>query len=110
MPQIFITNEKELIILDARPSDAIAIGIRFNAPLFINEALLNQMGDILIPKSERTDPKAGLINLDIRAQIDKNVINNLENYSVQVLKELLELVVNREDYKQAALIRDELKT
>lgn len=29
--------------LDARPSDAIAIGIRFNAPIYIDESILNKV-------------------------------------------------------------------
>lgn len=104
--QLVITDGKRTIVVDARPSDAIAISLRFGAPLFINEDLLNQVGGVLIPKSE----VAEMASSDTQpSSSEAMVLNNLENYSVQALKELLAWVVKREDYEQAALIRDELK-
>jgi len=107
--QLLISDGNQQVTLEARPSDAIAISLRFGAPLFINEVLLNQVGGILIPQSEEPDISSELANADIHFQPSDTLINDFENYSVQVLQELLGQVVEREEYEQAALIRDELK-
>jgi bifunctional DNase/RNase len=107
--ELLINNGNHSLALDARPSDAIAISLRFGAPLFIDETLLNQVGGILIPKSEFADKGTELASSDIQAPLNDTIITNLENYSLKALKELLTWAIGREDYEQAALIRDELK-
>lgn len=109
LAHLMLSNENQQVTLEARPSDAIAISLRFGAPLFISEALLNQVGGILVPRSEVTNLSSELANADIQFQPSSKLINNFENYSVQALQELLARVVERENYEQAALIRDELK-
>lgn len=107
--QLLLSNGSQQVILEARPSDAIAISLRFGAPLYINEALINQVGGILIPRSEIPDMSSTLANADIQFQPTDKLVNNFENYSAQALQELLSRAVERENYEQAALIRDELK-
>lgn len=109
LAQLLITDGSQQVPLEARPSDAIAISLRFSAPLFINEVLLSQVEGILIPQSEVPDMSAELASADIQFQPSDTLISDFENYSVQVLQELLDRVVEQEDYEQAALIRDELK-
>ena len=107
--QLFISNESQQIVLEARPSDAIAISLRFGAPIFINEDLLNQVGGILVPRSEIPDMSAELAHADMSFQSSDTNMSDLKDYSMRALQELLTLVVEREDYEQAVLIRDELK-
>ncbi|ACE06398.1 hypothetical protein Aasi_1050 [Candidatus Amoebophilus asiaticus 5a2] len=107
--ELLLDNGNQTLVLDARPSDAIAISLRFGAPLFINEALFSQVSGILIPKSEFADKGFELASSDIQAPLSDTIITNLENYSVKSLKELLTWAIKHEDYEQAALIRDELK-
>jgi uncharacterized protein len=107
--ELLISDGNQQVTLEARPSDAIAISLRFGAPLFINEVLLNQVGGILIPRSEVPDLSAELANADIHFQPSDKLIHDFENYSLQALQELLGQVLEREDYEQATLIRDELK-
>jgi len=107
--QLLLTDGNQTVTLDARPSDAIAISLRFKAPIFINETLLNQVGGILIPKSELSDINTDLSSTDLLTRPNDRSITNFESCSIQTLKELLARVIAREDYEQAALIRDELK-
>lgn len=104
--QLVLSDGVEAIQLDARPSDAIAIALRFAAPLFIEEDLLNETGGILV--AYHTEQEADLTADSIYTQ-QSTKLGNLEDRSVDALKKLLDLALEREDYEQAALIRDALK-
>lgn len=106
--QMVITDGASTVALDARPSDAIAIGLRFEAPLYTDEALLNEAG--LVSISHYLPDTASALSIPPRhAQQLRDNLTNFQHYSVEVLKKLLSAAVASEDYEQAALIRDELK-
>ncbi|MEM7055933.1 MAG: bifunctional nuclease domain-containing protein [Bacteroidota bacterium] len=105
--QISMTDGKSTLKLDARPSDAIAIGLRFKAPLFIDEALLNKIGRGVKTQLSGEKPSLSMSQTYARQQNDSST--NLQYYSVEALKDMLADVVAREDYEQAAQIRDELQ-
>lgn len=42
--KLFIANGRELLEMDARPSDAIALALRFECPIFVHRAVLEQYG------------------------------------------------------------------
>ena len=52
--QIYFTSQEKNFSMDARPSDAIAIALRFNAPIFID--------DKIIEKSQSLDAHAEAVN------------------------------------------------
>jgi bifunctional DNase/RNase len=105
--QLVLSDGIETIQLDARPSDAIAIALRFAAPLFIEENLLNEAGGILI--TQATDQEGNLGAEAIHTQASTKA-NSLQERSVDALKKLLAIAIEKEDYEQAALIRDELRS
>ncbi len=93
--------------IDARPSDAIAIGLRFDVPIFTNESILTEAGIVLaddaddeIAKIRKTDDKPEETKESSNEQLDETSLDKLEI----LLKEALE----KEDYERAAKIRDEL--
>ncbi len=99
-------------IIDARTSDAIALAVRFNAPIFTYKDILDTAGIFLKTKEK----------IDKRTEEDLNVeesINPLEEIlqenqftskSTEELNLLLEKAVADEDYELAAKIRDEIDT
>ncbi len=92
--------------IDARPSDAIAIGLRFDSPIFTYESILSEAGIVLTdePEEEAAEPKP-------RARVKKDVPKkgeDFKNLPVDKLNELLKEAIEREDYERAAKIRDEL--
>jgi hypothetical protein len=94
--------------IDARPSDAIAIGLRFDSPIFTYENILAEAGIVLTDESdEEAEGKA-----EPKSKAKKEVISkkteDLKNYSVERLNELLKEAIDKEDYERAAKIRDEL--
>lgn len=104
--KIVCENGKEKVEIDARPSDAIAIGLRFDAPIFTYEKILSEAGIVLTEESE--EEVGGLKAEVIKPTKSKKESGALEDYSVDRLHELLKEAIENEDYERAAQIRDEL--
>jgi uncharacterized protein len=88
--------------IDARPSDAVAIALRFNASIYTNENVLNEAGisaaDVSNQEKEPEEPK----KVKVKSSKETN-FNSLEE-----LKKMLEDAIRNEDYEKAAKIRDEI--
>jgi len=93
--------------IDARPSDAIAIGLRFDSPIFTYESILAEAGIVLTDEVEEEKAEA---KTELKAKVKKESSkkDDFKNYSVEKLNELLKDAIDKEDYERAAKIRDEL--
>ncbi len=98
-------GEKEVEI-DARTSDAIALAVRFDCPIFTYEFILSAAGIIL-----EDQPKEGAIAA-IEEPVEKKASSkddkDLSKKSTEELKELLKAAIDGEKYERASHIRDEL--
>ena len=97
-------------IIDTRTSDAIAIAIRFLAPIYTYENILDKAGIYLkveeeIAIKEILEPEAIQVTID---QADSSSSSNFSNYSMQELHDQLKEAVDNENYEKAAKIRDEI--
>lgn len=96
-------------IIDARTSDAIALALRFDAPIFTYKNILDKAGIYLqvnpfeVSKSE-DDP----LELATEENIPVSTEMTYAKHTLEELYELLELAVNSEDYEKAVKIRDEI--
>lgn len=90
--------------VDARPSDAIAIGLRFNVPIYTFENVLSEAG-ISINEAGKDDLLDD-IEEDVKSQ--KSFGELLKENPVDVLNTMLKEALNNEDYEKAAKIRDEI--
>jgi len=94
--------------IDARPSDAIAIGLRFDAVIYTYESILAEAGIVLTDQEEeeKSEPK------EQKAKVKKENVkkggDDYKNYNMDKLKESLKEALDKEDYEKAAKIRDEL--
>jgi bifunctional DNase/RNase len=88
--------ENEDIEIDCRPSDAIAIALRCNAPIYINANILDEIG--MFSQIEN-NPNAN--------QVEAFVVKKSK---LEQLQSQLDKAINNEDYESAAKIRDEIKT
>lgn len=111
---IICERDKIEEIIDARTSDAIALALRFNAPIFTYKNILDKAG-IYLKSSSSKSSQSKEQNIAIEELIlgeDKESISPRgEDYSKVTLKELrqfLEKAVNEENYETAARIRDEI--
>ncbi|MBN9284328.1 MULTISPECIES: bifunctional nuclease family protein [unclassified Flavobacterium] len=101
-------------IIDARTSDAIALALRFNAPIFTYKNILDKAGIYLKvnpieegKKEENDDPLSSPETFGLTE--DEAVTGEAyAQYSLSELYDLLESAVQNEDYEKAAKIRDEI--
>ena len=92
-------NGKELE-LDARTSDAVAIAVRFNAPIFTYLAIMEDAG-IILDKDITPNVKAKKVGLP-------EIESEFASLSLNELEEALNNAVSEEDYERASKIRDEI--
>ncbi len=90
--------------IDSRPSDAIALALKFSVPIYVAEEVMNEVG--FIPEKEDAEgaepgkePKFDVFPDDVDPFIKK----------MNKLKIDLKDAVEKEDYERAASLRDEIK-
>jgi len=96
-----IITEKDGVTyeIDARTSDAIAIGVRFNAPVYTIESILESAGILL------DDDMLDSIDEPVEQEADPN---SLQSLSLEELEAKLNEAINNEEYEIASKIRDEI--
>ena len=98
-------------IIDTRTSDAIAMALRFNAPIFVYDSILKQAGFTSeeISKDDGDKSEDNWIKSFVEEQSkQKELPDDLKKLSLSNLKTLLNKLVNHEDYEKAVKIRDEI--
>ncbi|MBP6828543.1 MAG: bifunctional nuclease family protein [Saprospiraceae bacterium] len=93
----------ELFEIDSRTSDAIAMAVRFECPIYTYDFILEAAGVVL---EDQDEEGGGGITSKMPANLDSDA---LETYSMEALQRRLQEVLDSEDYEMAARIRDELK-
>ena len=94
--------------LDSRPSDAIAIGLRFGVNIYTVESVLSEAGIILSDLEEEEEEESDLPTSSSKAEPVYESKENIKEVSVEELNKMLIEALDKEDYERAAKIRDEL--
>jgi hypothetical protein len=94
---LVINKDGEIIHVDARPSDSIAIAVRLDVPILISEKLLH---DICIPEEEFLD--------ELEEEYESVNKMSLVRYKAE-LEGLLTKALAEENYEEAAKLRDEIE-
>ncbi|SFH13170.1 bifunctional nuclease family protein [Pontibacter chinhatensis] len=107
--KIVCTNGTREFELDARPSDAIAIGLRFGVPIYTVESVLSEAGIILsdLEEEEEESDEMAVKNTSTSTS-SSGAKESLSQTSVDELNKMLNEALEKEDYEKAAKIRDEL--
>jgi len=100
-------QDGNILEVDSRTSDALALAARFKCPIFTYEHILDSAGIILEGEA------ASNIPADIEP-VEKSVArvspaNDYSNHSPSKLNALLQDALKKEDYEMAARVRDELE-
>lgn len=110
--KIVCNNGTKTVHVDSRPSDAIAIGLRFDVPIYTYESILSEAGIVLsdISEDEEMEDLAKKPEASVEKSSKKTPKKgeDLKNYSSDQLHGMLDEALNKENYELAAKIRDEL--
>ncbi|MDX1639636.1 MAG: bifunctional nuclease family protein [Balneolaceae bacterium] len=96
--QIIYNRNGEQLELDARPSDAIALAIRFDASIYVAEGILEEAG--IVSESEGGEGELSSLQEEKPAS-EMTKLEKLENE--------LQTAIDTENYEKAARLRDEIK-
>lgn len=111
---IICERDKIEEIIDARTSDAIALALRFSAPIFTYKNILDKAGIYLNNPTElenQNPDDEGVLSTPETFGLDSEGNASTDIYKSMSLSELhesLEKAVQNEDYEKAAKIRDEI--
>ena len=99
----------ELIEVDSRTSDALAMAVRFDCPIYTYEFILDAAGVILEDSEEEGETEEVTVQKKRKKRRSKQKPVALSQYPVEDLEKMLGEVLDKEDYLKAAEIRDEIK-
>lgn len=114
---IICERENEEEIIDARTSDAIALALRFNAPIFTYKTILDKAGIFLKfsnkDKDDDDDSDDSIVVDEIlqeseTVEIDSGASDGYRELTLEELYKELDKAVASEDYEKAAKLRDEI--
>lgn len=93
--------------IDSRPSDAIAIGLRFGVPIYTYETILSEAGIVTNDSGEAEEENEDdLVRETLRTK--GSFTDQIRDLSNDVLQKMLDEALSGEEYEKAAKIRDEL--
>ena len=94
----------ELVMIDARPSDAIALAVRLNCDIYAYESVMEEAGIVM----EDTEKETNLQNTEDTSINKVPPTTSLDLISLDELEDMLQEAIDDEDYQKAAQIRDEI--
>jgi bifunctional DNase/RNase len=104
--KIHCKNTATLVEIDSRPSDAIAIAVRFAAPIFCAEKVMSEAAIEFTEEDRKLESNKEVQSPPQKPSPKKE--GSLKDFSLDKLNQLLEKAITNEDYERAARIRDEI--
>jgi len=102
--RIYCSDGVRDTIVDARPSDAIAIALRFNVPIYTSETILSEAG---IVAGSQSEPDEAIEEL-VQSSKPRSLSEQIKNMSLEELHKILSEALTNEEYEKAAKVRDEI--
>jgi len=101
--EIICKREHAKIRIDSRTSDAIALAVRFKAPIFVKEEIMEKAGMLFDDVGER---KTGVAHS--KDEDAENGEKELKDFTDQELEDTMQDAIEDEDYETASIMRDEI--
>lgn len=99
--KLICSTENDTVEIDSRTSDAVALAVRFGCPIFTFDNILDSAGILMEDDDKKKKSPV--------QQPDSGTRDDLKKLSLQELDNLLNEVLEQEDYIKAIAIRDEIK-
>ncbi len=93
-------QDNKLSEIDSRTSDAVALAIRFNCPLYTYDSILQEAGIVMEDEITIADPTE-------TAETDED--DKFSQYLTKELEKMLQEAIDKEDFERASVLRDEIK-
>lgn len=105
----------DITMIDARPSDAIALAVRFGCPIAAYESVMDEAGiemdevkDMEAPPEDEANRGSEEPEGALGGSIDEflSQVQTLDNLTLDQLQQLLQMAIDEENYEKAAELRD----
>ena len=107
--KIICIKENEVTEIDSRTSDAIAIGVRFNCPIYSYNSVLDEVGNTKeLGEFDEDDDSSDEDNIEQLELDDPFDDLNDDSDSIEELQNKLKEAIEREEYEIASNLRDEI--
>ncbi|MGQ1787334.1 MULTISPECIES: bifunctional nuclease family protein [unclassified Saccharicrinis] len=101
--ELVCKKDGEQLRIDSRTSDAVALSLRFNCPIYTYETIIESAGIVLDVSKDKE------LELDVDEHAAKGGESKYSKKSLDDLHKLLDEAIGNEDYEKASEIRDEIQ-
>ena len=106
--QLVFSHQGEVYEIDSRTSDAVAIGVRFNVPIYTFEEVLTEAG-IEVSDVEREAELEDDAEEEEEDMALEELVDQSPSDKIRALQVKIDEAISQEDYELAASLRDEIK-
>jgi len=107
--KIVCQSSVKSVEIDARPSDAIAIAVRFEAPIYCSKKVMSEAAiEFSEEEEEQKQPSPSPKESKKSSKPSESSAGSLKDFSLEKLNQMLDKAISSEDYEKAARIRDEI--
>lgn len=99
---LVLEQDGKELMMDARPSDSIALALRCNAQIYVHDGVMDEAGIILADQEDAEKVGKPINDLDDLPDAE-------ETSPLEKLKRDLRKAIEEEHYEDAAKLRDEIK-
>lgn len=102
--ELICNRGEKQIVIDSRTSDAVALSLRFNCPIYTTEEILERAGIVIEFENEHSQEEWHQSTADepVRGK------HEYDKYTSAELTQMLDNAIHAEDYEKASAIRDEI--
>lgn len=109
--ELHIKSGDDVIVIDARTSDAVALAVRSESPIYIKSEILDIVGTAVGEQTSNNEEEQPEDDTEIEIEINGEELTSdeLDLLSLEDLEELLNMAVKEEKYEFAVNVRDAIK-